>query len=108
MMIDVGEERLLPLQAAANALPGCPHISTLHRWRMRGVRGVLLETCLIGGKRYTSREALLRFVEATTFASNSSMRSGRRLEPSIGVRPPTRAQRDTRRSAAAILDRAKI
>ena len=40
--------------------------STLHRWRLRGCRGVKLETLLIGGTRTTSTEALQRFFEATT------------------------------------------
>jgi len=40
--------------------------SSLHRWRLRGCRGVKLETLLIGGSRTTSEEALQRFFEATT------------------------------------------
>ncbi|MBA4106830.1 MAG: hypothetical protein C0485_13840 [Pirellula sp.] len=64
MAIHLDSESLLTLQAAARWLPGRPHISTLHRWRMRGVRGVKLETCLIGGTRYTSKEALQDFVDA--------------------------------------------
>ena len=40
--------------------------STCHRWRLRGCRGVKLETLLIGGTRTTSAEALQRFFSATT------------------------------------------
>ena len=40
--------------------------STLHRWRLRGCRGIKLETLLIGGTRTTSEEALQRFFSATT------------------------------------------
>ena len=40
--------------------------STLHRWRLRGCRGIKLETLLIGGTRTTSAEALQRFFSATT------------------------------------------
>ena len=40
--------------------------STLHRWRLRGCRGIKLETLLIGGTRTTSSEALQRFFSATT------------------------------------------
>jgi hypothetical protein len=36
----------------------------IHRWRQRGVRGVKLETCLIGGRRFTSQQAIERFVQA--------------------------------------------
>lgn len=38
--------------------------ATLHRWRLSGVNGVKLETCLIGGLRYTSLEAIDRFIAA--------------------------------------------
>ncbi|QDV75376.1 DUF1580 domain-containing protein [Botrimarina mediterranea] len=56
----------LTLPAASATLPGRPHVATLHRWRTRGVRGVRLRTCLIGGRRYTTREWLREFIEATT------------------------------------------
>lgn len=69
-MIDVRTEELLPFNAAREEVPWRPHISTWHRWRLRGVRGVKLETVLIGGRRYTSREALQRFIAATTVASS--------------------------------------
>ena len=70
MSIDISNENLLSLPAAAQTLPSRPHVSTLHRWRLRGVRGVKLETCLIGGRRYTSREAVERFSTAATAAAN--------------------------------------
>jgi len=46
------------------------HPSTLHRWRLRGTRGVKLETLLVGGTRYTSVEALNRFFATTTAAAD--------------------------------------
>ena len=91
-------EALLSLAAAGRTLPGKPHLSTLHRWRLRGVRGVRLETVLIGGRRYTSVEALERFSERVTTAADG--------EPA--------PQRTNRQRAAAIsraereLDRAGI
>ena len=51
---------------ASKKIPGRPHVSTLHRWRQCGVRGVKLETCLIGGRRFTSQQAVERFVQAMT------------------------------------------
>jgi hypothetical protein len=39
-----------------------PNISTLHRWATRGVRGVKLETIAVGHVRYTSIEAVRRFL----------------------------------------------
>lgn len=65
-MIDTSSETLRTFQAAGQHIPGrgCPHVSTLHRWRLKGVRGVKLETVLVGGTRYTSDEAIARFVAA--------------------------------------------
>ena len=68
-MIDMDRETLMPLAAAARRLPGRPHVSTMHRWRVRGVRGVQLEAMRVGGQWYTSWEALKRFFTATTVAA---------------------------------------
>ena len=40
------------------------HYSTVYRWATKGARGRVLETRLVGGIRYTTREALQRFFEA--------------------------------------------
>ena len=74
MSVDISRESLLTLNQAAEYLPGRPNVSTLHRWRLHGIRGVKLETCLIGGRRYTSREAVERFVAATTAAADGEPR----------------------------------
>ncbi|MCC7350038.1 MAG: DUF1580 domain-containing protein [Phycisphaerales bacterium] len=39
-----------------------PHLATVWRWASAGVRGVVLETGRIGGKRVTSAEAVRRFL----------------------------------------------
>lgn len=68
-MMDIDSEELLTLRAAATRLPygragKSVHVATLHRWASHnGVRGVRLETVRIGGVRYTSAEALQRFIE---------------------------------------------
>lgn len=64
MSIDVESEVLVPFASAGGAFPGnrTPSQATLHRWRLKGVRGVRLETILIGGLRYTSKEAISRFI----------------------------------------------
>jgi hypothetical protein len=72
-MIDFTNEDLLLFVEAARSLPGRPHISTLHRWRLRGVRGVRLESVLIGGRRYTSLQALELFFAATTAAADGEV-----------------------------------
>jgi hypothetical protein len=62
--IDTATETLISLSDARGAFPGGKRLSlaTLHRWRLHGVRGTRLETCLIGGLRYTSCEAISRFI----------------------------------------------
>lgn len=66
MSINIDLERLLALSDARTAFPGDKRLSlaTLHRWRIKGVRGVRLETVLVGGLRYTSQEAITRFIAA--------------------------------------------
>lgn len=66
-MIDVENESIITLAEAARSVPGgAVHVSTVHRWRMKGCRGVRLETILRGGVRFTSREALARFFQQST------------------------------------------
>jgi hypothetical protein len=64
------DEKPLSLAEAARLLPKRPNPATLWRWRTRGVRGVKLETILIGGRRYVSRAALRQFIEAVTAAAS--------------------------------------
>ena len=67
MAIDVLSEFLIPFSEARTAFPGRKRLAlaTLHRWRLCGVgvHRTKLETTLVGGLRYTSREAIQRFIE---------------------------------------------
>ena len=74
-------ESLISFAEAAKRLPGRPHVNSLHRWRLRGVRGVRLESVLIGGKRFTSVEALQRFAQGCTETSASPTLSKAAAEP---------------------------
>jgi hypothetical protein len=65
-MMNPKTETPLTFKAAAKTLPGRPALSTLHRWRLHGIRGVQLETCRVGGRRFTSVEPLERFIAQTT------------------------------------------
>lgn len=71
-MISLQEESLVSLRDAVNLLPKSGskrvHISTLFRWAREGVNGVVLETVHIGSRRYTSHEAIARFVRAVSSA----------------------------------------
>jgi hypothetical protein len=71
MTINFARETPLTLAQAARTLPGgAVHVSTIHRWRQKGVRGVRLETFLRGGVRYTTDQAIERFFAATTAAAD--------------------------------------
>ena len=68
MSIDLQTENLITISEAARLLPGRPHSSTVWRFHARGVKGVKLETIVSGGRRFTSQEAVERFIAATTLA----------------------------------------
>ena len=70
---------------------------TAWRWCLVGVRGVVLETILIGGRRWTSEQAISAFIEQLS----SKPRSVRR-KPELRVSPRYRqaeAERASRRAA---------
>jgi len=73
-MIDIVNEQMIPLSKipawSEKHIGNRVNPSTIHRWRLRGARGSKLETVLIGGRRYTSQEALLRFFDHTTTAED--------------------------------------
>jgi hypothetical protein len=75
---------LLSLREASQLLPGKPHISTLHRWRLRGIRGVKLITVMVGGRRWVHPDALRDFNAAITAA---------REPGAANAGPPTRTTR---------------
>ena len=81
-MIDLQNEEIIPL--APKAFPSRPSIPTIWRWQGRGVGGVRLETIVIGGRRFTSREAIDRFIAATT---------AKRDGPPVSLRSPAARQR---------------
>lgn len=70
-MIDVNTESLVLFSAPRDYWPvqPTPHISQLHRWRLKGLLSragvrVQIETLMIGGRRYTSKEAVSRYIAA--------------------------------------------
>ena len=71
-MSELLQEELISLAQARHLVPGKrPHLSALYRWAQKGVRGVRLESVLIGGSRYTSRQALHRFFAQVTAAAHT-------------------------------------
>ena len=62
-VIDLCHESPRPLREIADLLGR--HISCVYRWTNEGSRGRVLEYVQIGGRRYTTMEALQRFAEAS-------------------------------------------
>lgn len=63
-MIDFTVEEPIPITSAPSHIPGRPALSTTWRWILVGIRGRILDSGMIGGRRYTSREAIRRFLAA--------------------------------------------
>lgn len=69
-MCDILTETVIPISEAPQHTPARPHSATIRRWWQKGVRGIKLETFVCGGRRFTSKEAVVRFIRATTAARN--------------------------------------
>jgi hypothetical protein len=70
-MIDLTRETPIPLAKAAKVYTNRQgdqgvNVATVWRHATRGVRGVKLESMMVGGIRMTSKEAVLRFFERVT------------------------------------------
>jgi hypothetical protein len=84
-------EQLRLLTRASPEVPGNPHVSTLIRWAHHGIRGVKLETVMVGGRRFTSVEAVHRFLARlnqtgtpeTAASSPASERETARIEAQL-------------------------
>ena len=92
-------ESWLPLSEASKFFPGRPHRSSVWRFAMKGVRGVRLETIVCGGRRYTSEEAILRFIAGTTAAANGEPMPVRQ---SVKRRQEQQQAKDTLREAGIV------
>ena len=68
--IDIEREQLLSISDASKELHGHPCNCTIFRWFNRGVHGIRLASVCIGGRRYTSRQALERFCTEVTAATD--------------------------------------
>lgn len=69
MPINLATEKLLTYRDAIQQLLPASEgrsmdISTLHRWRAKGVGGIHLEAVRVGGRWCTTQQALQRFFEA--------------------------------------------
>lgn len=95
-MIDLHTEHVLTLAEAARLIPPTGvAISTLWRWKTKGVRGVRLEAALIGGRWYTSAEAIDRFFAALAAKAGQEVAT-----PTESAARKARIERAERRLAA--------
>ena len=88
-MIDLDHEQPISITQAARLIPGRPNVSTIWRWIQNGVRGEKLGTVAVGGRRFTTAEAIARFIAATTAKANG--------EPS----PPAPTAKQRRRAISS-------
>ncbi len=65
-MIDIDKETMVPLMEAK--IPGNPCKATRFRWVLKGVGepAIILESVVIGQQRWTSQEAVARWIAKTT------------------------------------------
>src|SRR4051812_36946115 len=78
MSIDISTETLQTPAEAAKATRR--HVASVYRSFFKGTDGVLCEHVKIGGKTFTSREALQRFADRVTDA-RAARRSGPQVRP---------------------------
>jgi len=76
MAIDITTETVITPIKATGFCPerragARPNIATVYRWMIDGVRGIRLESIMVGGTRCTSVQALQRFFDALTAAADA-------------------------------------
>ena len=66
-------DMLEPLRAAfAKVATVDVHDETLRRWHRQGLRGVKIETVLVGGQLLTTVDAMRKFIEQTNKKSEAT------------------------------------
>lgn len=83
MGIDIRAETLIPIGDVPHYLPRSKagrkvSLATVHRWRQRGVQGRRLEAIKVGGRWYTSAEALQRYIDRLSHESDGGRRDADR------------------------------
>ncbi len=58
------DETMIKMKDVPPLLPGNPSYSTVMRWTKQPVVGVILESVWVGGIKYTTKEAVGRFIES--------------------------------------------
>lgn len=76
-----------------------PHIATIHRWRLRGCKGVKLQTAFAGGHCRTTETWVQEFFTAVTAAANGTKATESKESPK---RSAAYAKADKELAAAGI------
>lgn len=110
--MDITSEELLTFSEAAKRLPRRrlgkrPHVATLHRWAVAGVRGIRLDYVVVGTTRCTTPQALQRFVDALTELDRGDAAAGAPAPEDREPAKPSRSRRQSIDAAKRRLARAK-
>lgn len=89
-MVDFSHESPLTLAEAAKTVPGNVNPATIWRWAHKGVRGLRLEAQPVGGRWFTSQEAVSRFLNAL------AVRAGQQVTPTESAARKSRVAKATR------------
>jgi hypothetical protein len=106
-MIDTTQERPIPLtDLPAEAIPGRSgkpvHQATISLWHRKGLRGVKLETVLVGSRRCTSLEALDRFYQAVSKAKDPNPRGNAFRAAPAPPRTPHQRSKDVQQAVKTL------
>ena len=79
MAINIANEKPITFDEAGLLLPHHqkPSHCTWWRWSRKGTYGVVLETVVVGGRRFTTAEAVHRWIVNTTAAATDPKRRRR-------------------------------
>lgn len=101
MSTKLTDEKLHSLVDATENVTGRrPHLSTVIRWAIKPKYGIRLETIILGGRRLTSEQAIVRYMEAITAAKDGSV--------SVPPRSPAAEIKAAQRSADALKKRLAV
>lgn len=90
-------EELFPLvEAVYQATGRRPHLSTVLRWCSKGSAGVRLDCRVLGGRRLTSKQSVLRYMDQVTAAKDQDVTSP--------MCPPRQTDLAANRSAKKLAD----
>jgi uncharacterized protein DUF1580 len=95
--LDIATESPISFREASEMIATHPSTSTISRWCKVGCRRIKLESTYYGGRRKTSREAVLRFLVACRERGFAGMADGYGLEKAMAEMEELALRRQTER-----------